>query len=227
MFNDAMILDRLLTELSVRSIEESIDFVTRSDLKTVSIEDLKAALYEMLRAFGSFAMSIKLGAPLFRAMKHNPDEEFFKNVKRIYPDPVFLKKLGRANRDHQAVFYLSGNHVIAFHEIKAKPGDMISLLECRPRNGVSPIVVPIGIDELMKKHGIKAGGGFPEASLRIRELLKHEEKNLLKYKMIDEFLTCQRIRIKGSLPNLGLSLDPKVAVMATGIDADGRIQWPP
>src|SRR5438128_2482436 len=194
MLNDAMNLDHLLSRLSVNSIQESIEFVKQSDLRTVRIDDLKAAFYEMLRAYGCFTKSIKQGEPLFRAMKHHANEEYFENVKRIYPDPIFLKKLGRANREHQAIFYLSGDHVIAFHEIKAKAGDMISLLECRPLDGASPMLVPIGIDELMKKHGVKAGGGFPETVARIKDLLKNDAENLLKYGMMDTFLTSEFLK---------------------------------
>ncbi len=179
----------LLSRLSVKSIEEAIEFVTRSDLEGIRIDDFKAALYEILRAYGCYTKSIKKGVPLFRAMKHHAGEQFFENVKRIYPDPNFLTDLGRANREKQPIFYLSGDPVIAFHEIKPKPGDVISLLECRPRDAASPMLVPIGIDELMKRHGVRAGGDFPENSIRIQDLLANDEESLRKYWMIDKFVT--------------------------------------
>ncbi len=189
MRNDAAEMAYLLSRLSVESIQESIDFVKRADLGTVQIDELKAVLYEMLRAYGCFVKSIGKGAPLFRAVKHREDEVLFLGVNRMYPDPSYLTKLGRANREHQAIFYLSGDYTIAFHEVGAKPGDLISLLECWPRGDAGPMLVPIGIDRLMKKHGVKAGGDFPEAAVRIQELLNNDPENLLKYGMIDEFLT--------------------------------------
>src|SRR5437588_85612 len=152
MLNDAENMEYLLSRLSVKFIRESIEFVTRSDLKTIQIDELKAALYEILGAYGCFVKSIKKGEPLFRSMRHHADEEFFASVNRIYPDPSFLTKLGRANREHQDIFYLSGDPTIAFHEIKARPGDTISLLECRPRDDAIPMLIPIGIDDLLKKH---------------------------------------------------------------------------
>ena len=131
--DDARIFQQLLSKLTVDSIRQSIQLVRQADLKTVEINDLKAAMFEMLKAYGCYTKSIKEGASVFRAMRHNANEERFANVSRIYPDPKFLTTLGRANRAGQPIFYLSGDKVIPFHEIKAKPGDVISLLECRPR----------------------------------------------------------------------------------------------
>jgi len=202
-----------------------------------------------------------------------------------------LTTLGRANREGDPIFYLSGDLGVTFHEIKAKAGDVISLLECRPRDGLSPILISIGIDALLKKHGVKAAGEFPENSIRIDDVLEHDGDCLEKYWIIDTFLTseflkdipegqsheykstvaiaellfsfatenrpieglaypsivglhtnvallpecfhriyqplaCQRIKINGSLDNLGFSLDPSLGVMADGIDPDGSIRWP-
>lgn len=187
--DDARTMQELLSKLSVDSIQESTRFVEHADLKIIQIDDLKAALFEMLKAYGCYTKSIKEGQPLFRAMKHNTGEEFFENVKRIYPDRAFLKTLGRANREHQPIFYFSGGHVIAFHEVKAKPGDVISLLECRPIEGATPVLVPIGIDALMNKHGLKASGDFPETSVRIEQLLNNDAECLRKYWIIDSFIT--------------------------------------
>lgn len=184
----------LLTNLTPESIQQAIRFVRESDFKAVEIDDLKAALFEMLRAYGCYSKSISEGIPLFRAMKHKANEDRFVNLSRIYPDPKFLTTLGRANREHQPVFYLSGDHVIAFHEIKAQTGDVISLLECRPQDGVSPILIPIGIEALLKKHGVKAAGEFPENSIRIEDLLEHDADCLEKYWMIDDFLTSEFLK---------------------------------
>jgi hypothetical protein len=197
MQNDATEMAYLLSRLSPEAIRERIEFIRRADLKTVQIDDLKTALHEMLRAYGCYVKSIEQGTPLFRAVKHNADEDEFKSVNRMYPDPIFLKKLGRANREHRAIFYLSGDCVIAFHEVGAKAGDVISLLECRPRDDASPVLVPIGIDEMLKQHGVKSGGDFPETAVRVQELLKHDTDNLLKYRMIDEFLTAEFLKKVG------------------------------
>jgi hypothetical protein len=179
--DDSRVMRELLSNLTVESIQHAIKFVREADLKVVQIDDFKAALIEMLRAYGCYAKSISQGIPLFRAMKHNPDEDRFVNLSRIYPDPKFLTTLGRANREGDPIFYLSGDPGITFHEIKAKAGDVISFLECRPRDGLSPILVPIGIDALLKKHGVKAAGEFSENAIRIDDLLEHDGHCLEKY----------------------------------------------
>jgi hypothetical protein len=183
-----MSLDRLLSNLSFKSIQESIEFVERADLKTVQIDDLKAALDPILRAFGCFAKRIGRGEFIYRAMKHQADEKCFANVSRIYPDPRFLKRLGRANREHQAIFYLSGDPVVALYEVNVAAGDTVSVLTCRPL-GDGPLLVPMGIDELMRKRGAQIRGDFPESPERMKALLKNDPDNLGKYGLIDTFLT--------------------------------------
>lgn len=192
--DDGKAMRELLSNLSTDSIERTVQFVKAADLETVEIDELQAALFEMLRAYGCYTKSIKQGASLFRAMKHNADEDRFANVSRIYPDPKWLTTLGRANRERERIFYLSGDKVIPFHEIKAKPGDIVSLLECRPRDEANPILIPIGIDALLKKHGVKAAGEFPANSIRIEELLDHDPDCLAKYWLIDGFVTSEFLK---------------------------------
>ena len=182
-----MSLVRLLSQLSERSIVGAIAFAETADLRTISIEELEEVLEPLLRAFGCFAIRIGEGRYLYRAMKHRKDEAHFVNVCRIYPDPAFLNKLGRANREHEVVFYLSGDPVVALHEVRAAVGDNISVLSCRPKNE-APLLIPIGINELMHKRGAKMGGDFPPPPDRIRTLLNNEPSHLRKYHLIEEFL---------------------------------------
>ena len=169
--------------------KEAVEFVKRADLRTIQIDEIKTALNEVLSAYGVYAKSIRPGQHLFRAMKHkSQEEELFPNLSRIYPHPAFLTKLGRANREHQPMYYLSGDCAIALHEVRAKPEDVITILECIPRDDSGPMLVPIGIDELLARHGVKEGGDFPDTSTRIQDLLKDDEENLLKYWLIDEFV---------------------------------------
>jgi hypothetical protein len=293
MLDDGAMLIELLSRLSTTLIQDRIAFIKQADLNRVEIEELKAALDEMLRAYGSYSKSIRQGEPIFRAMRHCPNEGLFENVSRIYPDPARITRLGRANREHQAIYYLCGEPVISFHEIKVKQDDVVTILKCGPRNGQSPRVVPIGIDQMLEKLGVKAGGDFPDNSVRIQDLLKHNPDALKKYCIIDEFITteflkdiaegqehqykttvaiaeflfsfstedapidglaypsiageqkhanlalsptafhriyqpgaCERGKIANLLTDLGLSFDPKEAVIAIGIDSDGRIRWP-
>lgn len=183
-----MSLDRLLSELSLKSIQQSIEFVKGADLRASGIDELRAALDPMLRAYGCFAMRIGRGEFLYRAMKHNPGEKCFHNVNRIYPAAQFLKTLGRASREAQPIFYLSGDPVVALHEVRAAAGDTVSILACQPR-GVGPLLVPMGIETLMNKRGVKAGGDFPKPSDRVRKLLNNDLQNLRKYEVISRFLT--------------------------------------
>ena len=194
MINDAVAIQKALSKLDHKSVQRTIEFVKRADLTTIQIDEIKAVLNEILSAYGAYAKSIGKGQHLFRAMKHNADEERFESLTRIYPDPRYLTKLGRANRKHQPMYYFSGDCVVALHEVKAKAGDLVTILECVPQDDLSPILIPIGIDELLAKHAVKAGGDFPHASVRIQELLEHDVRNLQKYWMIDEFLRTEFLK---------------------------------
>jgi hypothetical protein len=206
--DDDLSLLELLSKLSLEFIQDRISFVRQADLEEIEIDDLKTALAEILKAYGTYVKSIRQGEPVFRVMKHQPNEKLFENVSRIYPDPTFLTKLGRANRKHQPVYYFCGEPGIAFHEVKIQPGEVATLLECRPRNDESPRVVPIGIDQLLSKHGVKAGGDFPENSVRIQHLLGNNADALKKYWIIDEFLTNQFLK---DVPN-GQEHEYKISV---------------
>jgi hypothetical protein len=188
MDNDAKAIQESLSKLSRESIQQAIDFVRRPDITTVQIDEIKTALNEVLSAYGLYAKSIGKGQHLFRAMKHKPHEKQFQNLSRIYPDPAFLTTLGRANREHQAMYYLSGDCGVALHEVRATPGDVFTILECVLCDESSPMLVPIGIDELLARHGVKAGGDFPNASVRIQDLIGDDEESLQKYWLIDEFV---------------------------------------
>lgn len=195
MINDAIAMRKALSRLDQKSIQDAIEFVTQADLHSLQIDEIKAGLNEVLAAYGTYTKSIGKGRHLFRAMKHNSKEELFSSLTRIYPDPAFLTKLGRANREHQAMYYLSGDCVVALHEVRAEPGDVITILECSPRdNDLSPMLVPIGIDDLLERHGVKAGGDFPDASVRIQDLLQDDDKNLRKYWMIDKFVRSEFLK---------------------------------
>jgi len=107
--DDSRVMRELLSNLTVESIQHAIKLVREADFEVVQIDDLKAALFEMLRAYGCYSMSISEGIPLFRAMKHEANEARFLNLRRIYPDPKFLTTLGRANREGDPIFYLGGD----------------------------------------------------------------------------------------------------------------------
>lgn len=193
-----MSLDRL-SELSVRFIQGRLDELRHADLKTAYIDDLKGKLYPLLRAYTSTSLMIGEDNPIFRVRKHREDEKetLLKSVEDIYPKAVYLTRLNRASREGQPIFYFSADGVIALHEVKAAVGDVCSVLECKPRANASPLLIPVGIHEMARRHHARIGGNLPEPALRIRALLKDDAESIKKHELIDKFITDEFLKDVG------------------------------
>jgi hypothetical protein len=184
-----------LSRLTLEDIQRTIDSVTRADLRTADIDVLKQQLNSLLWAYSAFAILVDGDRPIYRARRHSPAEKTLGTVDDIYPCVSFIKKLGRANREQQPIFYFSVDPVIALHECKASEGDVFSVLKCKADAGSQIALVPIGIHELFKKHGKKLGGNFPELAQRIIELFQNDEENLKKYELIDGFVRREFLKV--------------------------------
>ena len=186
-----------LSRLSLDGIQRQVDFVKQVDLKTADIDDLKLQLSDLLWAYSAFAVLIDGERSIYRARRHLPEErdKALDSVEEIYPQTRFVTTLGRANREQQPVFYFSVDPVIALHECKAAPGDVFTILECKPKGGTEPCLVPIGIHDLFKKHNKKMGGDLPAPAERMRQLFESDESSLRKYQFIDAFVEREFLRV--------------------------------
>lgn len=178
-------------------IQQRISELQNLNLKTANIDLLKFMLRNLCRAYISTTLTISEDKSIFRATKHTNEEKdtCFESVNRIYPDPKFLKKLGRANREGQAVFYFSADPGIALTELRATKGDVFTILECKPRKDASPLLIPAGIYEMAQKHNAKIGGDMPERALRIAALFENDGDTLYKYRLIDNFIADEFLKV--------------------------------
>jgi hypothetical protein len=186
-----------LSKLSIDGIQRHLEVVKQVDLKTAQIDDLKLQLSDLLWAYGCFAVSINGERSIFRARRHLSEEkeQVLDRVEEVYPSAQYIKTLGRVNREGTPVFYFSADPVIALHECKAIPGDVFTILECKPRSRTEPILMPIGIHDLLRKHDKKIGGDFPEPAVRIRQVFENDEINLRKYELIDTFVVNEFLKV--------------------------------
>jgi hypothetical protein len=171
--------------------------IKRADFKTARIDDLKLRLKRVIEAYAMFPVEIEKGEAVFRAVKHEGDEkgQYLGDLKRLYPHRDFLKSLGRANRERQPIFYVSVDAGVALNEVKAAVGDVCTILECRARENSSPLLMPIGIHEMARKHNARIGGEFADPIIRIKELLENDAECIRKHKIIDDFIAEEFLKV--------------------------------
>jgi hypothetical protein len=185
-----------LSNLSEQFVRARIGELRRENLALACIDDLKTRLFDLIGAYVSSTITIAEGKSIFRARKHRVAERDtkFGSVMEIYPDARFITHLNRASREHEPIFYFSADSVIALNEVKADAGDTCTVIECKPRSGAGPFLIPIGVHDMARKQKAVIGGGLPEPSVRIKAHLQSDNE-FRKYEQIDEFLSAEFLRI--------------------------------
>jgi len=186
-----------LSKLDEQTIRDCLESIKATDLKTARIDELKRMLMRVIEAYATYPVEIENLEAVFRAVKHTEAEkgQYLTDLKRLYPHRDFLKRLGRANRERQPIFYLSVDDGVALNEIKAAVGDVCTILECRARNNATPLLMPIRIHEMARKHNARIGGDFPEPAIRIEELLENDPECIRKHKMIEDFIAEEFLKV--------------------------------
>jgi hypothetical protein len=189
------IQDRLHS-LDEQFIKHRISLLRRTDLRKARIDRLKARLADLLRAYVSTTIEIDGDKSIFRARKHRIDERkvFLETVSGIYPDAKYIERLGRVNRERQCIFYFGADNGVALSEVKPVMGDVVTILECKPRPDARGSLIPIGIHQMAEKHGARIGGDLPEPQIRIAEFLGNDPASIRKHKMIDDFVLEEFLR---------------------------------
>jgi len=156
-------------------------------LRKARIDRLKARLADLLTAYVSTIIEIDGDRSIFRARKHRIDERdvLLENVSGIYPDAKYIQRLGRANRERQCIFYFGADNGVALSEVKPVIGDVVTILECKPRPDARGFLIPLGIHQMAEKYGARIGGNLPEPQIRIAEFLGNDPASIRKHKMID------------------------------------------
>lgn len=191
-----MSLERL-SKLSLKGIRGRLAELKNADPERTSIDNLKAKLYGLLRAYTSVSLNVGEDRPIFRARKHREVEwdKLLDNVEEIYPQEIYITRPGRANREGQPIFYFSADSVVCLHEVKAVVGDICTVLECKPGKKATPLLIPIGIYEMARRQNRKIGGNLPEPALRIREFLKNDVESIKKHELIDHFIAEEFLKV--------------------------------
>ncbi len=79
------------------------------------------------------------------------------------------------------------------NEVRAAPGDVCTIIECRPRGLVSPLLAPIGIHRMLENQHIRIGGGMQSPHARVRAEVG-SDGSFRKHRLIDEFLATEFLK---------------------------------
>jgi len=106
---------------------EGGEFFSHDQLQTMTIEALKNFIR---RRIGGYTVAIKDTSITNRLYRGRICGERPRTIDDVsYPKPEKVKKLGRANRDGQSMFYCCLGAFPVFFEIHAKTGDLVALSE--------------------------------------------------------------------------------------------------
>lgn len=117
----------------------------------------------------------------WRARK-NIGSVLFTHVDELwYPKPELVKDYGRMNQPKKPVFYISASHQTAVLEVRAAPGDLVTVLEIGLKSEASlPHVMEIGVAEKASQHSLPTTVNLLENTPEGRSFLCGDAaKNLL------------------------------------------------
>ncbi len=161
-------LEKLIYEFEIASLDLDID-------------DLKAKLNTILNGYTCITKKIE-SHYAYRARINNGSEFFDKVDDLWYPPKEKIYKLGRLNRTHQSIFYISASHETAILEVRPKIGDLVTLLRVKLKDPmIFPHVMELGVAETQSQHGLNISFPLLEQT-NIKNIFRNKEeirKNLL------------------------------------------------
>lgn len=120
----------------------------------LDIDTIKQKLHVLLNGHACITRRME-SHYAFRA-RINKGSEFFNKTEELwYPPRELIHKLGRLNREHQPVFYISASHETATLEIRPKIGDFVTILRVKLKDtNKLPHVMELGMAETQSQHGL-------------------------------------------------------------------------
>lgn len=180
--------------LSRREVKRRIQELRSLDLNRdgVTVDQLRSRLLVLLEHYACRTIFLEPHVKIFRARKkpESKGEGLFANRKELwYPEPKYVKRLGRLNKIGQPLFYCASNSDTAIFEIRPDIGDIVTVLECETIAGASPFLISVDVYEQLARLGVKLAG---DVSLDpLLELRKSVGREWHKNRMIEEFISAE------------------------------------
>ena len=127
----------LLSSVSLSVLRERVAAFRRLDLSSASIDQVQKRLDRVLFGYSIQPQAIQFPF-VWRARQNEPGQRF-ERVEELWYPPATVTRMGRLNEPGQPVFYASGGAALAMSEIRAKAGDIITLLKVRTKGELVPL----------------------------------------------------------------------------------------
>jgi len=190
--------DRRNVGVSLREIERRIRALQSLDLSRsgVSVDYLRLRLFDLLENYACRTIFLQSNVKIFRARRkpQGEGEGLFTHKKELwYPEPQYVRRLGRLNRIGQPLFYCATNWETSIFEIRPEVGDIVTVLECEAIGAASPMLSAVDTYQQLARLGVKIDedpGGAP-----LRDLRKSiGDSAWRKNRLIEEFVSAEFTR---------------------------------
>lgn len=116
---------------SLANLHEFIREIKAVDLESVDFEKLKGKIADLTDGYVKQEYGWRLNN-LCRARKNEGKPSFTKFSEILSPPKTSVKVFGRLNRPGESIFYASEKRDDTLHEVKAIPGDIVTIVQLRP-----------------------------------------------------------------------------------------------
>ncbi len=178
-----------LDDISLTELENKITILKSSDFRGLSIDQLREMIAEIIDQCPLQPRPLRLSG-VYRARK-NCTTQIFTNASDLwYPPSSVIKTYGRLNNVGQSLFYAAMGAETAFHELRPKIGEVITVLIARTKDDYALMErVPfVGIERSRSEalHHLRDEDIF-RTSTKFRQQLG--DNNYKKWLLIDDYLS--------------------------------------
>lgn len=213
----------ILKQISERQIAARIRAIDELDRRNASFPVIQRHVDEIFPGYSCLTRVVDC-KQAWRARK-NLGSALFTHVDELwYPKPEYVKDFGRMNQPARPMFYISASHQTAVLEVRACPGELVTVLEIGLRaETVLPHVMEIGVAEKASQYSLPTTVNLLENTTAGRSFLRGTiAKNLL----IRDFLAKEVTRIVDTSDTHEFKVSAAICDRLTSSDKIDGVEYP-
>lgn len=204
-------------------IVERIRVLDELDRRNTSFSEIQRHVDALFHGYSCLTRIVDC-KQAWRARK-NLGNSLFHHVHELWhPKPEHVKNFGRMNQPAKPMFYISASHQTAVLEMRANPGELVTILEIGLKAEKNlPHVMEIGVAEKSSQHNLPTTVKLLENTKSGRSFLRGDiEKNLL----IRNFLAKEVTRIVDPAETHQFRVSAAISDRLTSSDRIDGVEYP-